>query len=91
MMIKVYVDFEGERVFNEQDYLDFIEELVEDREEYDELLSDFLNYENDFTSAEIFRLSQEEKAELLTRYKDYVRNYIKENDLSRCGEYEIEI
>lgn len=91
MTIKVYVDFEGERVVNEQDYLNFVEEFVKEREEDNDLLSEFLNYENDFSSAEIFQFSEEEKAEVLTRYRDYVRNYVEENDLSSWGEYEIQI
>lgn len=61
MMIEVYADFEGERVLKERDYQDFIEEIVEDREEDNDLLSDFLNYENELTSGKIFRLSREEK------------------------------
>lgn len=73
MTIKVYVNHDKEEVITEKEFLQRIvpEEIKDVR--CSDTFNDWLTYENNFTYAEVFYLTREEKEKTEREYEEYLR------------------
>lgn len=81
----IYIDWEEREVFTEKE---FEEELTEEREQLindDEAFEYWL--ECNYTTLEIWKMTLVEKAQMLTKYKEYCNELAKKNLLSEWDGY----
>ena len=75
MVVKIYVDWTEEQVMNEQEFQKLWRDTAAEVAEDDDALQEFLVDEKDMSIAEVFRMTDGEKAKLTEEFKQYCMDY----------------
>lgn len=86
MKVKVYVNWEDQRVLSEKQFNEMISETIKDKFNDDYELNHYLEWENPHTYSEIFFLTATEKEELYKKFKNYCEEQVEEDTLNN-GEW----
>ena len=96
MKVKVYVNWQDEKILNTKEYEEEVAECVKDREDDDYGFSEFLNdYLEDRVHgsefAYLFNLSKEEREKILELWKEDCLEAVRNNPDDDYEEVEIEL
>ena len=75
MVVKIYVDWSAEEVYTEKDFQALWERTAAEVAEEDDALQDFLVDDKYMGIADVFRLTDGERAELVKEFKQYCMDY----------------
>lgn len=75
MKVKIYVDWSEEKVLAEQEFQKLWQSTAAEVAEEDDALQDFLVDEKNLSIADVFRMTEGEKAELVGEFKKYCMDY----------------
>jgi hypothetical protein len=75
MKVKVYVNWSDETIMNEQEFQKLWKSTAAEVAEEDDALQDFLVDDKNMSIADVFRMTEGEKAELVGEFKKYCMDY----------------
>ena len=93
MVVKIYVDWSAEEVYTEKDFQTLWERTAAEIAEEDDALQEFLVDDKYMGIADVFRLTDVEKAKLTEEFKQHCMDYAWANlvDEGSISQEEIEV